>query len=96
MVRIVHTLIAYLEDEIEMEIAEIARVQEYLRKSLSNNRVVITPPPRPGAPVEVNIADEFVGVLYKDEDEGEVSYTFMMTILEMDLASPSGVPLIKK
>ncbi|MBL4748113.1 MAG: DUF3126 family protein [Magnetovibrio sp.] len=79
-----------------MEIAEIARVQEYLRKSLSNNRVVITPPPRAGAPVEVNIADEFVGVLYKDEDEGEVSYTFMMTILEMDLPSPSGVPLIKK
>jgi len=79
-----------------MEIAEIARVQEYLRKSLSNNRIVITPPPKPDAPIEVYIAEEFVGVLYKDEDEGEVSYTLMMTILEMDLPPTAGVPSITK
>ncbi|PHS79463.1 MAG: hypothetical protein COB59_01890 [Rhodospirillaceae bacterium] len=79
-----------------MEIAEIARVQEYLRKSLSNNRVVITPPPRPDAPIEVYIADEFVGVLYKDEDEGEVSYTLMMTILEIDLPPTGSAPLTIK
>jgi len=68
-----------------MEIAEIARVQEYLRKSLSNNRIVIHPPKKADATVEVYIAEEFAGVLYKDEDEGEVSYSFMMTILEDDL-----------
>jgi len=68
-----------------MEIAEIARVQEYLRKSLSNNRIVIHPPKKADATVEVYIAEDFVGVLYKDEDEGEVSYSFMMTILEDDL-----------
>ena len=79
-----------------MEIAEIARVQEYLRKSLSNNRVVIPAPKGADAPVEVYIADEFVGVLYKDEDEGETSYTLMMTILEMDLAPTSGTPIIPK
>jgi len=79
-----------------METAEIARVQEYLRKSLSNNRIVIKPPTRPDATVEVYIADEFVGVLYKDEDEGETSYSLMMTILEIDLPSTSAVPIIKK
>lgn len=79
-----------------MEIAEIARVQEYLRKSLSNNRIVIPPPPGADAPIEVYIADEFVGVLYKDEDEGEVSYTLMMTILDIDLPSIADVPLITK
>ncbi|MBL4692332.1 MAG: DUF3126 family protein [Magnetovibrio sp.] len=79
-----------------MEIAEIARVQEYLRKSLSNNRIVIAPPTKPDAPIEVYIADEFIGVLYKDEDEGEVSYSLMMTILEIDLPPIGGVPLIPK
>lgn len=79
-----------------MKVAEIARVQEYLRKSLSNNRIVIAPPPKPDAPVEVYIADEFVGVLYKDEDEGEVSYALMMTILEIDLPPIGNVPTIPK
>ncbi|MCR4378472.1 MAG: DUF3126 family protein [Rhodospirillales bacterium] len=77
-----------------MKITEIARVQEYLRKSLSNNRIVVKPPVKESAPVEVYIGDEFIGVLYKDEDEGEVSYSLTMTILEMDLPSIGDVPII--
>ena len=79
-----------------MEIVEIARVQEYLRKSLSNNRIVINPPAKPNAPIEVYIGEEFVGVLYRDEDEGEVSYSLTMSILEEDLPSISDVPLITR
>ena len=30
-------------------------------------------------------ADEFIGVLFKDVDEGEISYDFHMSILEMDI-----------
>jgi len=37
------------------------------------------------APIEVYIGDEFIGVLHRDEDEGEVSYSLVMTILDMDL-----------
>ena len=77
-----------------MKITEIARVQEYLRKNLSNNRIVVKPPVKENAPVEVYIGDEFIGVLYKDDDEGEVSYSLTMTILEMDLPSIGDVPII--
>jgi len=35
--------------------------------------------------VEVLIDGEFLGVLYKNEDEGEVSYDLNMSILPMDL-----------
>jgi hypothetical protein len=52
---------------------EIARVQEYLRTAFSNNRIAIDMPGKPDAPIEVRIVDEFVGVLHRDEDEGEVS-----------------------
>ncbi|MFC1673660.1 DUF3126 family protein [Pseudomonadota bacterium] len=77
-----------------MKITEIARVQEYLRKSLSNNRIVVNPPLKKDAPVEVYIGDEFVGVLHRDEDEGEVSYTLMLTILDIDLPSIGDIPVI--
>lgn len=77
-----------------MKITEIARVQEYLRTSLSNNRIVIKPPAKETAPVEVYIDDEFIGVLYRDEDEGEVSYTLTMSILSEDLPSIGDVPVI--
>ena len=64
---------------------EIARVQSYLRRALSNERITINPPDPPGAPVEMTIAGEQFGVLYRDEDEGEVSYSLVITILEEDL-----------
>ena len=35
---------------------------------------------------EVFIGDEFIGVLFRDEEEGETSYQFQMAILDFDLA----------
>jgi hypothetical protein len=35
--------------------------------------------------VEVYLGDEFIGTLFRDEDEGEVSYAFSMAILDFDL-----------
>ena len=64
---------------------EIARVQSYLRRILSNDHIAITPPTRSGAPVEVTVAGEFFGVLYRDDDEGEISYSLNISILEEDL-----------
>ena len=64
---------------------EIARVQSYLRRTFTNERIVITPPVRPEAPVEVSVGGEFIGVLYRDDDEGEISYALNISILEEDL-----------
>lgn len=35
--------------------------------------------------VEVIHKGEFIGVMYKDEEDGETSFSFTMTILDMDL-----------
>ena len=74
---------------------DIARVQDYLRKTFGNDRLTVLPPPKKGAPVEVMIGDEFIGVLHRDEDEGEVSYSLVMTILDIDLPPASPVPTTK-
>ncbi len=64
---------------------EIAKVVDYLRRQFKNDRINIKPPVKPTAPVEVYIGDEFIGVLHRDEDEGEVSYDLNISILEEDL-----------
>lgn len=70
---------------------EIARVQDYLRRLFGNERIAIDPPARSNSPVEVRMGDEFIGVLHRDDEEGEVSYALQMTILEEDLPAVSPV-----
>lgn len=68
-----------------MQMSEIARLQAYLRATFDNNRITVKPPRKAGQPVEVFLGDNFVGVLHRDEDEGEVSYALQIAILEEDL-----------
>lgn len=65
--------------------SEIVRVEAYLRTTFGNSKISIAPPKKPEAPIEVSIAGEFIGVLYRDDDEGEVSYSLNISILEEDL-----------
>jgi hypothetical protein len=68
-----------------MNPSEIARVEAYLRATFGNDRIRIAPPKKAKAPIEVTIGEEFIGVLHRDEDEGEVSYALNISILEEDL-----------
>lgn len=74
---------------------EISRLQDYLRRTFGNERIYVDPPMKKGATVEVRIHDEFIGVVHRDEDEGEVSYDLHISILETDLppASPVRPPV---
>jgi hypothetical protein len=68
-----------------MNKTEIERVQAYMRKLFGSPRIRVVPPPRPGLSVEVAIDDEVIGTVYRDTDDGEVSYSVHLTILEEDL-----------
>ncbi len=63
---------------------EMKRVQAYMRTKFENDAVTLK---RGGKEdmVEVFLDDEFIGTMFRDEDEGEVSYDFNMAILEFDL-----------
>ena len=71
---------------------EVARVQDYLRRTFNNDRIMIVRPKKEGQPVEVRLGEEFIGVLHRDDEEGEVSYAFHMTVLEEDLPPASPLP----
>ena len=68
-----------------MDDTEIARVQRYLRGKNSKTKKLFSDRPQSDGSVEVYLSDEFIGVLYKDDEDGDVSYDFNMSILEFDL-----------
>jgi hypothetical protein len=65
--------------------SDIERVQAYLRRLFGCERIRVVPPPRAGLAVEVAVDDEVIGTVYRDTEEGEVSYSVHLTILEEDL-----------
>ena len=70
-----------------MTFNEIEKLQKYLRDTFDNNRIKIHKREQAEDSAEVTIGSEFIGVVYRDEDEGELSYAFHMAVIEEDLPS---------
>jgi hypothetical protein len=64
---------------------EIQRITRYLRGKFELSRIDVRRRPQKSDSAEVYIGDEFIGVIYKDEEDGELSYNFTMAILDFDL-----------
>jgi hypothetical protein len=64
---------------------ELARLEAYLRKTLGAKNLTVRARPKKDDSAEVYIGDDFTAILYREDEEGEVSYQFQMAILEMDL-----------
>ena len=65
--------------------AEIRSLEGYLRKKFSSNAIEVRKRHKKQDSVEVFVKEEFIGVIYKDEEDNEVTYQFQMAILEDDL-----------
>ena len=68
-----------------MNRSEIWRVEKYLRNLFRLYTITLVERPKQPDSVEVLVNGEFIGVVFKDEEDGEISYAFNMAILEMDL-----------
>ena len=64
---------------------ELAKLQAYLKKTFGAQKLEVRPQPKKEDMAEVFINGEFVATLYREVDEGEVSYQFQMAILDVDL-----------
>ncbi len=65
--------------------AEIKSLELYLRKKFAFDAIEVKKRHKKQDSVEVFIKEEFVGVIYKDDEDNEVTYQFQMAILEDDL-----------
>jgi ribosome-associated translation inhibitor RaiA len=82
---------AVLVKDIAVTRSEIWRLEKYLRGLFRLDTITIVERPKQQDSVEVHINGDFIGVLFKDEEDGEISYAFNMAILEMDLPeAPAG------
>lgn len=68
-----------------MNTKEIIQLQAHLKTTFNNDSIKVIKRKGQDDSVEVNIGDEFIGIIYKDIDEGETSYQFHMAIIEEDL-----------
>lgn len=66
---------------------EIVRLETYLRKTFRLDTIEVRQRPNKDDSAEVYIGDEFIGVLFRDDDDGDLSYQFQMAILDFDLDS---------
>jgi hypothetical protein len=64
---------------------EIIKLERYLKKVFRLPVIEVKQRPRKEDSAEVFVGDEFIGVLYRDDDEGETAYQFQMAILDYDL-----------
>jgi hypothetical protein len=63
---------------------EIKKLDAYFKRTL-NPTIVVKARPRKDDSAEVYVGEEFLGVVFKDEEDGELSYNFSMAILDVDL-----------
>jgi Protein of unknown function (DUF3126) len=64
---------------------ELQKVTQYLRMKFELPSIYVKARPKKDDSAEVYIGEEFIGVLFRDDEDGEVSYNFQMAILAYDL-----------
>lgn len=64
---------------------EMVKVQTYLQQLFWNPEINVQKGTGVDAPAEVYVGKEFIGVVYKNDDDGEVSYDWNMSILSEDI-----------
>ncbi len=65
---------------------EIIKLQKYLQSKFNNLNIDVRPRNKQNDSVEVYLGEEFLGLIYVDDEDGDKSYNFQMAILEEDLA----------
>ncbi len=64
---------------------EMKKVEAYLQQLFWNPELSVRPGTGQDAPAEAYVGKEFIGVIYKNDDDGEISYDWTMSILAEDV-----------
>jgi hypothetical protein len=71
--------------ETAVDVQEVRKLDAYLKRVFSNPKIRVVPRPKKDDSAEVYIGEEFIGVLFVDDEDDERSYNFQMAILGSDL-----------
>ncbi|MEL6202776.1 MAG: DUF3126 family protein [Pseudomonadota bacterium] len=68
-----------------MTAEELSTLTTYFKQTFGNDGLAVKARPKLADSAELYLGDEFLGVITRIEDEGEVSYDLSMSILDFDL-----------
>lgn len=64
---------------------EITKLEAYLQKTFQLPSIQVKARPQKDDSAEVYIGDEFIGIVFRDDEDDDLSYNFQMAILDFDL-----------
>lgn len=64
---------------------EIQKLQGYFQRTFGLKTLQVRARPKANDSLELVKDGEFLGVIYKDEEDGDTSYSLTMSILDIDL-----------
>jgi hypothetical protein len=68
-----------------VNVQEVRKLDAYLKRLFGNSKMRVVPRPKKDDSAEVYIGEEFVGVLFVDDEDDDRSYQLQIAILETDL-----------
>ena len=68
------------------DIDRIKRLDAYLKRKFDNAAIRVVPRAKKQDSLEIYLGEEFIGVLFVDDEKQRGSYILEMPILDMDLA----------
>jgi hypothetical protein len=71
--------------ETAVDVQEVRKLDAYLKRVFGNQKLRVVPRPKKDDSAEVYIGEEFIGVLFVDDEDDDRSFQFQMAILEEDL-----------
>jgi hypothetical protein len=64
---------------------EIRKLEAFFKRTFNNPTLQVRARPQKQDSAELYLGEEFLGVIFRDEEDGELSYNFSMAILDIDL-----------
>ena len=68
-----------------MDRITLKKIENFFKQKFNNKKIKIEGRANKNDSAEVFIDDEFIGVVFEDDEDGEICYQFNMTILNEDL-----------
>jgi Protein of unknown function (DUF3126) len=68
-----------------VDVQEMRKLESYLRRLFGNTKLRVVPRAKKDDSAEVYVGEEFIGLLFVDDEEDDRSYNFQMAILAADL-----------
>ena len=73
------------EEVARVDVQEVRKIDAYLKRLFNNPRMRVVPRPKKDDSAEVYFGEEFIGVIFVDDEDDDRSYNFQMAILGSDL-----------